>query len=45
LTIGGVQARHRAVLGFVLSQEAIGDLFPSPFAPTDNPLPPDAILS
>jgi len=45
VTIGGVQSRHRAVLGFVLAEESIDELFPSPFAPTDNPLPPDAILS
>jgi hypothetical protein len=45
VTIGGVQARHRAVLGFVFANESVDDLYPSPFAPSDNPLPPDAILS
>jgi hypothetical protein len=45
VTIGGVQARHRAVLGFVLAREGIDSVFPTPFAPTDNPLPPDALLS
>jgi hypothetical protein len=45
LSIGGVQARHRTVLGMVFAHQSTADLFPSAFAPSDNPLPPDAILS
>ena len=45
MTIGGVQARHRTVLGSVFAHQTIDDLFPGAFAPSATPLPPDAILS
>jgi hypothetical protein len=44
MTIAGVQARHRTLLGFVFGRQSIDDLFPTAFAKSDNPLPPDAIL-
>ena len=45
MTVGGVQARHRVVLGSVFAHQSLDDLLPSPFAAHDNPLPADAILS
>ncbi|MEY2434271.1 MAG: hypothetical protein QOC92_3996, partial [Acidimicrobiaceae bacterium] len=45
MTIAGVQARHRTLLGLVFGGQTVDDLFPTSFAKGDNPLPPDAILS
>jgi len=45
LTMAGIDARHRTLLGVRVQAQPIGDLFPSPFARDDNPLPPDALLS
>jgi hypothetical protein len=45
MTIAGVQARHRTLLGVVFGKQTTDDLFPSAFARSDNPLPPDAILT
>jgi hypothetical protein len=45
LTIGGIEARHRTILGRQFEQASIEDLFSGPFMPSDNPLPPDALLS
>lgn len=45
MTIGGVQARHRALLGSSFADLTIEEMFPSAFARSDNPLPPDAIIS
>ena len=43
MTIGGIEARHRVLLGLQVEQLGLDDLFPSPFARSDNPLPPDAL--
>jgi hypothetical protein len=45
MTIGGIEARHRALLGVQIEQQPLSDLFPSPFARTGNPLPPDALVT
>jgi hypothetical protein len=45
MTIGGIEARHRALLGVQVEQLGLDDLFPSAFASADNPLPPDALLT
>jgi hypothetical protein len=45
MTIGGIEARHRALLGVQVEQLSLDDLFPSAFASADNPLPPDALLT
>lgn len=45
MSIAGTQARHRALLGFEFAKRGIDELFPSPFANSSNPLPPDAILN
>ena len=43
MTIAGVHARERTLLGVVYGHHDPSDLFPSAFARNDNPLPPDAI--
>ena len=45
ITIAGVHARQRALLGVVYGHHDPDELFPSSFARNDNPLPPDALLS
>ena len=45
MTIGGVHARQRALLGIVFAKHDPADLFPTSFARNDNPLPPDALLT
>jgi hypothetical protein len=45
MSIAGVQARHRLLLGSVFDTLSPDELFPSAFAKSDNPLPPDAILN
>jgi hypothetical protein len=45
MTIGGIEARHRALLAVQVEQLSLDDLFPSAFARSDNPLPPDALLT
>lgn len=45
MTIAGVHARQRALLGVVYGHHDPLDLFPASFARTDNPLPPDALLT
>jgi len=45
MSIGGIEARHRALLGVQVEQLRLDDLFPSAFARADNPLPPDALLT
>jgi hypothetical protein len=44
MTIGGVEARHRAILGFVAQQKTPAVIFPSGFFKADNPLPVDALV-
>ena len=44
MTIGGIEARHRAVLGFVAQAKAPAAIFPSGFFKADNPLPADALI-
>ena len=43
MTIAGVHARQRALLGVVYGHHDPMDLFPASFARTENPLPPDAL--
>jgi len=45
MTIGGIEARHRALLAVEVEQLGLDDLFPSAFARADDPLPPDALLT
>ncbi len=45
MTMSGVEARHRVLLGTRLTEIRVEDLFPAAFARTANPLPPDALLS
>ena len=45
MSIGGIEARHRAILGVEIENLRVEDLFPDAFAPSDNPLPPDALLT
>ena len=45
MTVAGVHARQRALLGVVYGHHDPADLFPSSFARNDNPLPPDALLT
>ncbi|HEY2814236.1 MAG TPA: ferritin-like domain-containing protein [Acidimicrobiales bacterium] len=45
MSIGGIEARHRALLSVQVEQQQIDDLFPSAFAQSDNPLPPDALVT
>ena len=45
MTVAGVHARERALLGVVYGHHDPADLFPSSFARNDNPLPPDALLT
>lgn len=45
MTIAGVQARHRVVLGDAFANQAVSDLIPGAFARSDNPLPPNAVLN
>jgi hypothetical protein len=45
MTMGGIEARHRALLGVQVEQLRLDDLFPSAFARADDPLPPDALLT
>jgi hypothetical protein len=44
MTIGGVEARHRAILAFVAQAKAPAAIFPSGFFKADNPLPADALI-
>lgn len=45
MSIAGTQARHRALIGFAFAKRGVEELFPSSFAKSSNPLPPDAIVS
>ena len=45
MTIGGIEARHRALLGLEVERLGLDDLFPTAFARSDNPLPPDALIT
>jgi hypothetical protein len=45
MSIGGIEARHRALLSVQVEQQSLDDLFPSSFARTDDPLPPEALLT
>ncbi|HEX2381957.1 MAG TPA: ferritin-like domain-containing protein [Acidimicrobiales bacterium] len=45
MSIGGIEARHRALLGLSVEHLTLDDLFPSAFARADNPLPPDALIT
>ena len=45
MTIAGVHARQRALLGVVYGNHDALELFPASFARNDNPLPPDALLT
>lgn len=45
MTIGGIEAEHRVLVGLQLEQQPLDDEFPGPFARDENPLPPDAVLT
>ena len=45
MSIGGIEARHRALLGVSVEHLSLDDLFPSAFARADNPLPPAALIT
>jgi Ferritin-like domain len=45
MTIGGVEARHRALLGVLGQKKSPAQLFPTAFFPSDNPLPAAALVS
>jgi len=45
MTIGGIEARHRTLLGLQVERLGLDDLFPEAFARSDNPLPPDALIT
>lgn len=45
MTIGGIEARHAAIIGFVALKLAPGDLFPAAFGKAENPLPADALIT
>jgi hypothetical protein len=45
MSIAGVQTRHRTLLGLAFAKQTLDDLFPFSTSKSDNPLPPDAILS
>jgi hypothetical protein len=44
MTIGGVEARHRALLAVVAQQKAPAEVFPTAFFPSENPLPAGALV-
>jgi len=45
MTISGVEARHKAILGFVAQSKAPADIIPASFFKADNPLPAAAIIN
>jgi hypothetical protein len=45
MTIAGVEARHRALLGFLVQKQSLDDLFPASFFKADSPLPADALIN
>ena len=45
MTIGGVEARHRAILAIVAQKKTPADIFPAGFFKADNPLPAAALIS
>lgn len=44
MTIAGVEARHKAILGFVAQKKGPADIIPASFFKADNPLPAAAII-
>ncbi len=44
MTIGGVEARHRALLAVVAQKKAPAAVFPAAFFKSDNPLPAAALI-
>ena len=44
MTIAGVEARHRAILAFLVQKKAPTEIFPAGFFKAENPLPADAIV-
>jgi hypothetical protein len=45
MTIGGVEARHRALLAYLAQAKTPAEIFPAGFFEADNPLPADALLA
>ena len=45
MTIGGVEARHRAILAFVVQKKGPAEIFPAAFFKADNPLPAEALVA
>lgn len=44
MTIGGVEARHRAILAFMVQKKTPAEVFPAGFFKSDNPLPAEALI-
>lgn len=44
MTIAGVEARHRAILAFLVQKKTPAEIFPAGFFKSDNPLPAAAII-
>ena len=44
MTIAGVEARHRAILGYFAQKKTPAELFPAGFFRAENPLPADALV-
>jgi hypothetical protein len=44
MTIGGVEARHRALLAVLAQGKKPADVFPAAFFKAENPLPADALI-
>jgi len=45
MTIGGVEARHRALLAVLAQGKTPAEVFPASFFKAENPLPADALVS
>jgi hypothetical protein len=44
MTIGGVEARHRAILAYMVQKKAPAEIFPAGFFTSSNPLPAEALI-
>lgn len=44
MTIAGVEARHRAILAFMVQKKTPAEIFPAGFYKSDNPLPTEALI-
>jgi Ferritin-like domain len=44
MTIAGVEARHRAILAFLVQKKTPAEIFPAGFFKAENPLPAEALV-